>query len=151
MSSPHRVNFELPLYFNAHIAERLQGKSNIWRHASCVFNKYTYDKQYFSLTIGNNYYIIKKITFIGSKFGRKKNRIDFYTSDLSSNKEYIKSLSIDNKNIYNYIKKTVNNEIDNKQQSSVGGSKKKTKSPKIHIGPRGGKYIKKKGKKIYIK
>lgn len=64
---------------------------------------------------------------------------------------YIKSLSIDDNNIYNYIKATVNNEIDNKQQSSVGGSKKKTKSPKIHIGPRGGKYIKKKGKKIYIK
>lgn len=41
--------------------------------------------------------------------------------------------------------------LSNNKNNSNGGGKKKTKSKrKIYIGPRGGKYYKSKGRKVYI-
>ena len=80
---------------------------------------------------------------------KEKNRINFNVCNIESNNKnsscentfsrQVLELSV--KENYNYLINSLPN---------LGGSKKKTKSPKIHIGPRGGKYIKKKGKNIYI-
>lgn len=91
-----------------------------------------------------DYNVIQNRTF------KRKNRINFNVCNIKLNNNIsdcgnvssIDLLQLSVKENYNYLINTLH---------TLGGSKKKTKSPKIHIGPRGGKYIKKKGKKIYIK
>ena len=149
--------YNFPYSFDAYMATRHKNKykSNNWEtkvHCQIIKSKEYNSNNYVYTLVIYNYNEYKDLNYIkslhiydiniGRKIGwgtKKGNRIDFIGEGNVS-----VSLSIIDGKKYNEL-------LDVKRNFNYGGSKKKTKSPKIHIGPRGGKYIKKKNKKIYIK